>query len=359
MVELKIIRHVNTLAMAPLVAANALTVSSLYWAQSVSGQATAELGQPALVAIAPGATLLGYALGVAALATLSRDLSSPGGLALHGMCLAVALCLAAAAPNAACLALACLAVGAGCALTQRILVSSTTLVSEAKRAQAIGTIIAAGLLGIVFARAYVAETAAAIGWRCVFLVGAATTLTACLAAAGLSLNRSIVPTERPKLPSPLALLRDVPALRAAATQQAILFAIFNMGWSLFPAVTHASPAARAAIATAGVLAALLSGRACRTLAPRAVARMGLFAVGSAAAFAALAVATSMPASGFLNYVAMAVLEIGTQVALVANQARAQAAASSVPVRGRLAAIMTTIAFCGGAAGAAIGNLLQW
>ncbi len=54
---------------------------------------------------------------------------------------------------------------------------------------------------------------------------------------------------------------------------------------------------------------------------------------------------------------MILLEFGTQVALVANQARAQAAAPTVLVRGRLAAVMTTIAVGGGAAGAAIGNLM--
>ena len=55
---------------------------------------------------------------------------------------------------------------------------------------------------------------------------------------------------------------------------------------------------------------------------------------------------------------MVLLELGTQVALGANQASAQAGAPSVPVRGRLAAIMTTIAFGGGALGAVIGNLVQ-
>ena len=358
MVVPKTTQRGTALTMAPLVVANALAVSSLYWAQSIVGEAAAEFGPSTLIAMAPGATLLGYAVGVAALATLSRDLSEPSSLAYHGICLAGALCLAAASPNAACIALACLAVGAGCALTQRILVTATTLVPKAQQAQAIGMIISAGLLGIVFARAYVAEASAAIGWRHMFLADAAVTLSACLAASRLSLSHGTAPARRPDLPSPLALLRDVPALQGAAVQQAIAFAAFNMGWSLFPAISHAPSAARAAIATTGAVAALLSGRACRARTPHVVALLGLFAIGGAAALAVLAIAIHLSVSGFAAYTAMVLLEVGTQVALVANQARAQAAALSVPVRGRLAAILTTLAFGGGAAGAAIGNLLQ-
>ena len=351
-------RRGPVLAMLPLVIISALAVSSLYWAQSVVGQAATEFGDSALVFIAPGATLLGYSLGVAALAILSRDLSTPGGMARHGACLAAALCLAAAAPNAACLALACLAIGAGCAVTQRILVTATTFVAESQQAQAIGTIISAGLLGVMFARAYMTEAAIAIGWRPMFLADAAATLAACLAAAWLNPRHPVKPNQRPPLPSPLTLLRTTPVLRSAAAQQAVAFAAFNMGWSLFPAASHAPSGARAAIATAGACAALLSGRVCRTNTPRIIAGIGLSAIALAAALASLAIAMRLPASGIATYAAMAFLEIGTQIALVANQSRAQAAAGSVSIRGRMAAIVTTIAFGGGAAGAALGNLLQ-
>ena len=54
---------------------------------------------------------------------------------------------------------------------------------------------------------------------------------------------------------------------------------------------------------------------------------------------------------------MALLEIGTQLALVANQTRAQARAPTAATRGRITAIVTTIGFAGGAFGAAIGNLV--
>jgi hypothetical protein len=62
---------------------------------------------------------------------------------------------------------------------------------------------------------------------------------------------------------------------------------------------------------------------------------------------------------FYCYAGMGLLDAGTQVALVANQTRAQALASSPAMRGRLAAIVTTIGFVGGALGSAIGNLVVW
>ena len=350
--------RVRTLAMAALVTANAITVSSLYWMQAVIAQTDAELGHSAILAMAPGAALLGYAFGVAGLACFSRDLSRPGGLAGHGIFLAAALCCLAVSPNPECVVLAALAVGAGCALTQRILVGATTLVGEAQRAQAIGFIIASGLLGIVFARAWVADAAIVIGWRALFVVGAAATGSACLVAAWVNPTSNAAPVVRPPMPSPLTLFRTVGALRSAAAQQALAFAVFHMGWALFPAATHASTTIRAAIASAGAVAAVVSGRACRTLSPRIVALTGLSTVGVALAAAALTFSTSAQASRSALLVAMSLVEVGTQIALVANQARAQAAAPSLPIRGRLAAIMTTIAFGGGAAGAAIGNLLQ-
>ncbi len=335
---------------------SALAVSTLYWAQSVVGQATAELGPSALIALAPGATLLGYACGVAALATFARDLSRPGGLIRHGAWLAAALLLAAAS-NASLLAIACFFTGAGAALTQRLLVIATTLMPDARRSQAIGLVISSGLAGIVFARSCVTGLAALIGWRQMFAFDALATGLACLVAAWLCPAGQIATGQRPDLPSPLRLLRAKPDLRSAAVQQAAVFAVFNMGWSLFPAATHARPGILALIASIGAAAALLTGRACRTVPARIMALAGFSAVAVASIGAVLVYAAGSPSFTPGLYAAMLLLEVGTQIALVANQARAQASASSVPMRGRLASILTTIGFGGGAAGAALGNLL--
>ena len=348
----------TALELVPLLIINAFAVSSLYWAQSVVDLTTAELGSSAVVAFTPGATLLGYALGVAGQAILARDLSRTSGLVLHGACLSAALCLTAVAPNAATIAMTCVAIGAGCSLTQRVIVIATTLVAPARQAQAIGMAIASGLVGIVIARACVTDLAVLIGWRTMFVAGAVITFSACLAFASLRTKPGVASGRLAELPSPIVLLRTMPALRVAALQQAVVFACFNLGWALFPAASHASVGARAAIASAGAVAALLSGRACLAQPPRVVALCGLSSVIAAAGVAGLVVATGISAASPITYGAMVLLELGTQVALVANQAIAQAGAPSVPVRGRLAAILTTIAFGGGALGAVIGNLVQ-
>ena len=59
----------------------------------------------------------------------------------------------------------------------------------------------------------------------------------------------------------------------------------------------------------------------------------------------------------LALIAMALLDVGTQTSLVANQARAQALATSPAMRGRLAAMVTTTGFTAGAVGAALGNVM--
>src|SRR4051794_13652315 len=104
--------------LAPLAAANAVAVSTLYWGQAVVAGAAEQFGPSATISLMPGATLAGYAAGVAGLATIAGDLTEARGLAWHFALLAAASCVAAAAPFAAVLTLACFLVGVGCAVTQ-------------------------------------------------------------------------------------------------------------------------------------------------------------------------------------------------------------------------------------------------
>ena len=107
-----------------------------------------------------------------------------------------------------------------------------------------------------------------------------------------------------------------------------------------------------AVASLGAVAALTAGWLCRHQAPSKVALAGFGAV-ALAAISALCISGIGP----MAYAVMTLLDTGTQTALVANQAQAQARATSSAMRGRIAAIVTTIGFSAGAAGAAIGNAL--
>ena len=106
------------------------------------------------------------------------------------------------------------------------------------------------------------------------------------------------------------------------------------------------------VALLGAVAALISGRFCAKWNMAGVARAGFAAV----SIASVAVVLGLQIPVWCS-IGMGLLDAGTQVSLVANQARAQALASTPAMRGRLAAIVTTVGFVGGAAGSAFGNLL--
>ena len=345
----------------PLLAAlfllNGTTVSTLYWAQSVAGLVRSDLGASLWISLMPSAALVGYAIGVAILAAVARDLTTASGIGLHALLLGVGLSAAAVAPSAWAVTAACLLIGAGCSLTQRALACATSAVPAPQRGPVIGCIIASGLTGIVAARAIVPAMSVAMGWRTMFIVDAALVCTIGLVAAITAQRREWESDPSPTpLPSAWFLWRREPVLRRAALQQACVFAAFNAGWAVFPQVlAHAGVAGAVPmgmVASLGALAAIAAGWLCRYHAPSKIALAGFGTV-------ALAAVTTLWTSGVgpITYTVMTLLEIGTQTALVANQAQAQAQATSPAMRGRIAAVVTTIGFSGGAAGAAIGNAL--
>ena len=341
-----------------LFALNGVTVSTLYWAQAVASVARLEFGPSVWVSMMPSATLAGYAIGVAMLAALARDLTTANGLGLHGLLLGLGLGAAAVAPVVPLIALACVLIGIGCSLTQRLLACATSAVSSSARGPVIGGIIASGLVGIVVARAIVPLASAALGWRTMFMLDAVL-VCGCGVVAAIAaqrIDRRAWDTDEAALPSARTLWRREPVLRRAALRQAAVFAMFNLGWAVFPRIVAESGSSVAlpmgVIASLGAGAALAAGWACKRYRPADVATVGLCAV-----LAVGVCALVVQGAGPLSYAAMALLDIGTQTALVANQAQGQALATTPAMRGRLAAIVTTIGFGAGAIGAAIGNAL--
>ena len=337
---------------------NGTTVSTLYWAQSVAALTRSEMGPSIWLGLMPSAALAGYAVGVALLASIARDLTTANGLGLHALLLGVGLSTAAIAPTAPVVTVACCLIGMGCSLTQRALACATSAVMPSQRGPVIGFVIASGLTGIVLARAVIPTVSATLGWRTVFMLDAALICLLGLAAA-LAAQR----TDRREgevapgaLPSAWRLWQTEPVVRRAALEQACVFAAFNGGWAIFPRVLAQNGVAGALpmgiVASIGAVTAVLAGWLCRRKRPARVAGVGLYAV-----LAAIAGSTAIAATNPLIYPIMIVLDAGTQMALVANQARAQAQATSPAMRGRIAAIVTTIGFAAGAAGAAIGNAL--
>ncbi len=345
-----------TASLAPYVATNGATVATLYLAQALVTPATAEFGPSTAILLMPGATLAGYAIGVGLSAAVARDLTARRGLALHLFLLTSSLCLGAWAWTPALGAIACLLIGSGCSLTQRLLASATSAVPAARRAQVIGWIIAGGLCGIVVARAGVPAAADVVGRRTLLLADAC--LIALLGCACLRATERVPPglSAAPDRVEPAwTLYHRFGSLRHAALHQTSAFAAYNLGWALYPRILAAEGANAAVpmgvVAALGTVAALVSGRLYQRHDPANIARSGGMAILFAGALALVAGRLPHGADA-----AMAMLDIGTQIALVANQARAQSCAADPATRGRMAAIVTTLGFLGGAIGAAIGNL---
>lgn len=342
--------QVSDLATLTLVSALTMaTVSSLYWPQALLMQIRSGLNEANLVALLPSAILLGYAIGVSALAIASHNLAGRGGFAWHVAILIAGLAALAAAPNGIAALMACTLLGAGCALTQRLLIIATNAYRPERRPEIIGLLVASGLSGIVVARAWIGDIAQYVGWRHVLHLNAA--LIAAIVAALLAMPWA-KPAERVARPIPIAgLWNSYATLRHAALHQAVVFAAFNAGWAILPALTDTMPTTRAIVAGVGALTAIIAGRTARRLPPARLAAIApIFIV--AAASMALLIATRPAFIG-----AMVFVEIGTQLALVANQTRAQAVAPDVGSRGRMASLVTAIGFAGGAFGAAAANTL--
>ena len=323
------------------------TVSTVYWPQAMLAQLRVDLGEPAIIAFLPGATLLGYAIGVAALAVASKNLAGRKGLACHAALLVAGLSALVAAPTALSALLACLVVGAGCALTQRLLIIATTFRPE-RRSEIIGLLIASGLTGIVVARAWIDDIAHRIGWRHTLVLDAVLIAMVVGTLLRLPWPARTEPMTRPI--SVAGLWQRYPTLRHAAFHQGLIFAAFNAAWAILPTLTMTAPATRAIVAAVGAVTAIIAGRTARLLRPALLAGIAPFFVIVAAAMAVF-VATRMAFVG-----AMIFVEIGTQLALVANQTRAQAIAPDISSRGRMAALVTAVSFAGGALGAAAANM---
>ncbi|MGI4795332.1 MAG: MFS transporter [Janthinobacterium lividum] len=325
------------------------TVSTIYWPQALLMQIRTELGDPTLVALLPGASLLGYAAGVTGLAIASQNLANRSGLVWHGVVLVAGITALAAAPTAMAAVLACLLVGAGCALTQRLLIIATTTWRPERRAEIIGLLIACGLGGIVVARAWIGDIAQRIGWRHALVLDAVLIV---ILLALLFTTKWPEPTEPVLRPISIpGLWCRYPTLRHAALHQAVIFAAFNAGWAVLPMLTTTTPTTRAVVAGVGALTAVVAGQTARR-----------FRSASLAAIAPLFIAVAVALSAFIGtrlaYIgAMVLIEIGTQLALVANQTRAQAVAPDVGSRGRMASLVTAVGFVGGALGAAAANIL--
>jgi predicted MFS family arabinose efflux permease len=305
------------------------------------------------------ATQLGYASGLFLIGPLGDRLPRKSLIVGLGCVLTVALLAAASAPSLPLLIAASCLVGLGACLAQQLVPLAAQLAPAERRGRVVGTVMSGLLIGLLGGRMVAGFVGEGLGFRAVFLLGAG---LAVLMSLALWLALPAVPPVTDKrygalLRSTLALGRELPALREAAGEGALLFGAFTVFWvALTPLLTGPGFQldGRAAglfglLGIVGALVAPLAGRLADSRGPRRV-------VGASIVVVALSFALFLLTERSLWGLAIGtlLLDAGIQGAQIANQARIYALAPEA--RSRINAFYMTAYFLGGAVGSLLAGL---
>jgi predicted MFS family arabinose efflux permease len=255
-----------------------------------------------------------------------------------------------AAPFFAC----CLLIGLTSTGAQVLVPFMARLAPPAMRGRLVGTVMSGLLTGVMLARPVALFIAATFGWRAVFFASAILMLLIGTALA------ATMPRYQPRsdktygaiLASTPGLWRDLPYLRRRAIYQALLFAAFQVFWTVAPLVL----ADRFGLSQRGIGLFALAGAGGALVAPLAGRLSDRGLVGPltvvATAGSALFFWATIPvvaAGGLVLFVILAILLDGaTQINHIASQRVIFAAPAEV--RGRVNALYVVCSFTGGAIG---------
>jgi predicted MFS family arabinose efflux permease len=337
-----------------------LTVANLYYSQPLLAlmASTFHVSQ-GTAAIVVTATQLGYAAGLAFLVPLG-DVLENRKLACRTLVLtAIALGVAAVAPDFELFLVMSVAIGVTSVVVQILVPFAAQLAPADERGKYVGRVMSGLLLGILLARSLSSVTAAAWGWRSIYLISAVVMIV--LSAVLWRVLPQHPPAAAVRygrlLRSAVQLVRDEPILRRRAMGQALMFGAFSCFWTsiayeLIDAhhLTQLRIAVFALVGAAGAAAALVAG----VLGDRGLSRLGR---GVAIVLGAAAMVLAGFGSGSIILLAAAavLLDLATQGNQVLSQRDIYALREDA--RARLNTVYMTSSFIGGAVASAISGWL--
>jgi len=336
-------------------------VANLYYAQPIIELIAPAVGLSAQSAsVIVSLTQIGYAVGLFFLVPLADLHENRRLLTISGVAAAISLVGAATSSQPGLFLLVSLLLGLSSVSVQILIPLAAHLAPEALRGRTVGTIMGGLLSGILLSRPLSSLLAQYFGWRAVFYIAAAMTLTT-VAIIVTTLPRR-VPQHRATYASLLAslwhLFTRYPVLRQRSLYQALLFAAFSLFWTAAPlelashyGLSQSQIGVFALVGALGAMAAPIAGR----LADAGHTRIASFVAMIAAAVSYIPGLAG--GTGGLYWLALTgiMLDFAVQMNMVLGQ-RAIYALDAAS-RGRLNALYMTAIFAGGAVGSALASAL--
>jgi len=336
-----------------------LAVANIYYNQPMLEVIGQNLHDPRASGWIPTVTQLGYAAGLLFLVPLGDMLERRRLIVAQFLVLALALVVAAIAPNLATLALASVLVGAAATVAQQIVPFAAILASPAKRGAAIGTVMSGLLTGILLSRTLSSLVSDIAGWRVVYL-GSAALMAVLAVALRFALPQHAPTTTMPYhhvLRSTIALVRTHPALLRRGLYQAAMFGAFSAFWTTISYVLtgprfHYSPVGVGIFALVGAAGAAIAPLAGHWADRKLVRPMTGLAFAVAAA--SFAVAGFGQHSIVLLALAAILIDMAVQTTLILGQHTIYQLDASA--RARLNSAFIATFFLGGALGSQLGSI---